>query len=491
MATTEREIKLGFDRGLLESVESSLVPIGYSVLQKNWVPEPTGGVRARRGWLKGSVTGTLPANPYNVVGIGHHSKSAAGVDTGYHIAANWTGTAHTLYFITHGTLESGGTWDDVGAAIASTSAVPVAMASGLGYLLYTNPSWSSVYRWDTTSQAAIAGSPAGRCLAFHKNRFFTGGSITDPTRLWYSDIGSTATWGVTSYIDIGRDDGESILDIQPFEEGLLIAKNSTLHFMSGSTTADFAVNKLNTGGGMAGRCICITPYGAVIASQKEVYLWTGGGVDTISKPVETSYEITGDFVSTAYVDGVTYICDEGTGIVYCIAMADGTWWTEEIASAANRPAHVSAHQNMMLYGPTAGDVNSSLLNYRELPGTSRAKDFGTLTQSFSLNTPEMWLGGPNQAVSPRHLYIRLRQRAGTAGQTGITVTPVYDGTAQTTQTIATRNGAPVTFRERLDVGSKRGVYNVQYQFSQTVEAAEAALFDLEELVLAFNVEEVR
>lgn len=50
-------IPLRFDRGLLQSDEPSVLPEGHVPVCQNYVPRPTGGFRARRGWLNGSVSG--------------------------------------------------------------------------------------------------------------------------------------------------------------------------------------------------------------------------------------------------------------------------------------------------------------------------------------------------------------------------------------------------------------------------------------------------
>lgn len=483
MADTEKEIKLGFDKGLLESLEESLVPVGYSVVAKNWLPEPTGGVRARRGWIQGS-TASAPATRA-IAGIGEHAVTSAGTTTGWHLVANADGTDYRMYSIDRTALAAG-TWSNFDT-VAVANNTPVAFASGLGYVLYTNLHWSAIRRWDSTTAAAIAGAPAGQALAFHKNRFFTGGTIANPSRLWFSDLATTATWPATNYIDINRDDGEYILDAVPFEDGLLVAKSSSLHYMSGTSPDTFSLHKLNSGGGYTGRCIAATPYGAVVAGQKEVYLWTGGGVDVISKPVETSYSLSGRFVTTTYVDGVCYICDEGTGRVFCVALADGVWWTETLETVNNGPAALSSYRSRLLYGPKSGNADVGPLQYRDIPGSARGKDFGTLAEQFSVHTPEMWLGGPNHAITPRHLYVRVRQRGGDASQTGLTITPVYDGIVQTALTIPARATAQ-TFRTRLDVGSRKGAHNVKFKFDQLLPGTHASVFDIEEVVLGYNEE---
>lgn len=495
LGDAEQELKLGFEKGMLESVEPSLVPVGYAISLLNWVPEPTGGLRVRRGFQEASGIGGAPLpDPKIIVGIGSHAVSATGAS--YHAVINASGASYTLWVIPTSELTFG-SWSLVDTiSVGGTS--PVAFASGLGVMVYTNHNWSAARSWDTTTAQPIPGAPAGRALAFHKNRFFIAGTAVNPSRLWFSDIGSHSSWPSTNYIDIQQEDGEAILDIAPFEDGVLIAKASSLHFMSGSDPANFAIHKLNSGGGYPGRCICPTPYGALIASTEAIYLWTGGGVDYISKPVEATYGMTGAFVSTTYLDGVAYICDRkvtgASAFMHCIALSDGNWWRENHSSTTDGTGFISSWRNRMLVGPQAG-TRPRMLQYRDIPKGTRSKDAGTSTsQSFFATTPEYWIGGPNKASTPRHLYLRYRQRSGTSTMAPFYVRPFYDGIGQASVPIAMNTlagNAQATYRVRLDIGSRKGAYIVQFVFSHDPGVSDTALVDLEELVFTYNAEDVR
>jgi hypothetical protein len=71
-AEPNRYLRIPMHQGLLESQESSKVPIGFMTELVNWVPEQTGGLRARGKWLKGSVAG-LPSTRQNR-GIGTFNR---------------------------------------------------------------------------------------------------------------------------------------------------------------------------------------------------------------------------------------------------------------------------------------------------------------------------------------------------------------------------------------------------------------------------------
>lgn len=407
-------------------------------------------------------------------------------------SANYVLAAHndtTQYAIYHHDLSdlSTGAWTLLENVVVDSTARPVAFAQGLGGVMYVTSDFSTIRRWDGSAISAVSGSPVGNALVFHRNRFFCAGTATDPSRLWYSDLASYSSWPVTSYIDVSRDDGDNIVDLAVFEDGILIAKNNSLHFLSGTGPDTFSVHQLNAGGGYAGRCICPTPYGAIVAGRRQVWLWTGGGVESISPRIEDSYQLTGDFVSTAYIDGTAYITDEGTGITYAIDLPSGAWRVEKTANlTTDGPACIFASRDTLMYGPQSS-TTYSLVAYREVPRGTRARDV-SLAETFKVWTPEMWPVAENQVFTPRILSIKWRQRGGTTGQTGITITPVYDGTTIASKTLAVKAAAG-TYRTTVQVGddaSGKGIRSAQFKLEQTVGSGEAALIDIESLMLGID-----
>lgn len=381
-------------------------------------------------------------------------------------------------------------WSAADANITVASAAyPVAFATGLGATLYTSRKFSTIRRWDGSTAAEVTNGPPGRCLVFHKNRFFTAGAESNSTRLFYTDLADYTSWPITNYIDVGKDDGEAIEDMAAFEDGLLIAKRNSLWFLSGSGPDSFSLHPLNGGGGYAGRCILATPYGALIAGARRIWIWTGGGVDVASLPIEESYSLDGTFVSSGFLSGVAYFCDEDNGNIYALDMKRGSWWMEKTASPTTEgPAVVAGINDYLFYGPQAS-TSTSLVAYRRVPDTPRDRD-ELLAETFVAHTPEYWLTGPGAAVSPKYLHVRIRQRGGDASDTPLTITPYYDGVAQTAKTITPRNGGAQVFRVRLDIGSRARVFAIQFRIQHATLTTDAALMDIEEMELEFDIEEV-
>jgi hypothetical protein len=386
---------------------------------------------------------------------------------------------------------SAGTWTAIETVTlaSGTNALPLAMARGLDYFVYTHPTMTVARRWDKTAVSDATNVPLARGLAFHLSRFWAGGTTADPTKLSFSDLGSVTSWTATNFFYVGRADGEVIEDLLVIENGLLVGKRNSLWFMSGSTTDDFRLDKLNAGGCAPGRSLCATPYGAVIAGMEQVWLWSGGAPQLISRPIEENYEVTGNFVTTTCVDNKVFICDNGSAKVWVYNLETEAWHTEQRGGTAGSGVGVvSGYAGSLLMSQPLSSSALSLLQYREVDGP-RERDEGTPT-NFLLKTPEVWLGSAIAPITPRRLILRLRQRGGDDSDAGIVITPYYNGVAASTRTVTPETSAQV-FRTAVSLGQSAGVYSVQFLLSQTNTTSDDALMDIEELIFEYQQQTAR
>jgi hypothetical protein len=428
-----------------------------------------------------SSTTTATSNSYN--GAIATFKAALLTPAAYLLVAHDVNGASFAIYRTDDDLASA--FSVVETVAVTDTSQPVAFAQGLGGVVYTHPDFATARRWDGSTVSAITDAPAGRAITFHLSRFWIGGTVETPSRLYFSKVGDHTDWisgggsDDAGHIDVGLDDGDAIESVAVFEDGLLIAKGSSLWFLSGSTTADFAVTPLNGGGSARGKTVCPTPFGMVIAGTHNVWLWTGGGVESVSEGVEQSYEITG-FATAAYVDHCAYICDSGTGLIFVLNLQTGTWYIESVSGEGEGPAIVMTHGGYLMFGPDEATANS-LIQYRDHPAEERVRD--PSEQTFVLWTPEYRFGGVARVVTPRRLKIAVRQRG--EGDMPLTITPYYDGEAALPVEIAPREIG--TFVERLGVGDRRGVEKVQFRITHTVE--DDCLMDIEAMSLEYELTE--
>lgn len=395
-------------------------------------------------------------------------------------------------------LTTGG-WTNVASISATDPTSLVGMAPGMGKTWITNQQLSSPYYYDGVSVTAIPTSSTsftprgGRAIAVHKNRVWVAGTNGAPGRLYFSNIGDGLTWGSLDYIDISAEDGEPIEDITPQGNELVIGKRTGLWVLSGSGLDNFVLTKLSIGGLAPGRTLMPTPYGTVAAGRATIWLVNGSDVQRISGPISESYLYTSGTLTSSFIDDNYYVCDGATGRIFVLNMQTGTWRFEEL-DTNNFAGQIYNHDFTQVFAPYNA-TTASLLNYRDFPTVIKRKDFDTLTESYTAATALIFPVGPEEAFTPRHLYVRYRQHVAGAGQANLVVTPTYRKQDGTTTTGTVHNVAPkataAVFRDRMDLGNVSGVSGVQFRFTQALGTTDDCVMDIEEITFEFDVERIR
>jgi len=151
-------------------------------------------------------------------------------------------------------------------------------------------------------------------------------------------------------------------------------------------------------------------------------------VSLIGRHIESTYGVaSGVFIDTDYIDGVCYITDPNVGLVFCLDFVRSLWRMEKVGhGGVETPAVLFSYGDTQYYGPQAG-IEGSLVNYRTFPAPARTKDFDDLPMDFLVQTGDFSLTGARRPVTPRNLYMQVRQRGGTELSPGFEVTPVFDG----------------------------------------------------------------
>lgn len=508
-----------FENGLQEFIESSRLGIGFATTLRNWVPEQDGSLRVRIGWRNyagtyrnaGDTADDIPVDR-RVRGIGYNPKHVlGGVTRGAYLIANAEGAGYKFRRVVADALDNGATEMytlETVAVADNTKHVPMVMAGGK--LLYCTDDFGagaigSLRAWDGTTNtvSAIANSRVGRTLTYFRNRVFVAGGKetadpgasyltvntynTQPWRLWWSGLGDITAWDTTSltnpagFVDVGKDDGQAIEAVLPFDQGLLVAKSESLYYLAGTGPSSFQLIQLDAGEGAPGAPICITPFGAFIAGDTEAYMYDGNYPVPIDQSVSSSYGRSGAFLTTAYIDGKVYVADEGDQVVCVYDLTTKGWHTETFKDDVNTghfPGAIHARTNYLLGGP-ADSTTVPLIVFRRIPEDPRTIDAGR-GMKLEASTPELWLAETTSPATLRHVYMRVRQRGGAAGQTGLTVKCYRNGTLNSTKVVAPSNTLG-TQRVRLDFGPT--AYSLQLTFEQDVPSNEASVFDIEEVVI--------
>ena len=432
-------------------------------------------------------------------------RSAAGDKDYYILDVEEDTDEHGLYAIDMDNL-TGAAWDNFGDLVAGDGSVtnrPLAMADGLGGMLITSKDVlkdaaakaKGLFQWDGTSLIRINRSPRANSVAFHRGRFFALGTKERPADLFWSAVGDQTTWDMDRWFITVGGDGEQGLDVASVGDQLLVAKRDSLHLVSGPASG-ISTQELPGGGGMAGRCICPVPGGAVIAGRDHIWMWQGGAPHLISRALDDWWVNPGrQFVYTAFVNGRVYIlgADEDTCVVYDTATQ--VWWVDKPPVKLRA---IFSRNHRELVGGIDNSTSAVMALLQDHPIGTRRKDDG-FAEDFEVWTQEMMLGTPSRPATPKNLYVRFTKRNYQAGHPVLEVTPVYDGVAQTPRNITEAH--PVsgdvqgngTFMQRLDVGVKdaSAAHKVQYKFSYEAAAGNTTVFDIDAIELVFDVEEQR
>ncbi len=409
----------------------------------------------------------------------------------YHLTDRWyfaaqdDTTSVPIYYIDRTGISSG-SWTLLETLSIPSSGVSVDFASGLGSLVYTHPAMQYPRRWlgfGTTSSDLSAAPGGGNSITYHKTRFFLGGIYQTPTRLYYSDVGDVTVWPSANYIEVGKDDGETIVDVASQENVLVIGKGSGIWSLSGAGPDTFFLTQMPYGEAAPGRSICPTPYGTVVAGTTAVWGIVASSIESLSKALGASYAPQG-YVHTAYADDHLYVLDVTAKVVWVCNLTTQAWHKETIDGTANQPVALLGTFNRLLASPAAS-TDTGLIYYKDLPAASRSLDFSPLTKTVKLLTPDMWLVGPRSKMTPHWLFLQVRQR-GTGAQT-LTVKSYYDGVLKSTDTV----GAHATegaWRERIDLGDAKGVSSIQFSIEY---ASTGNMYDVETAILGVDEETIR
>ncbi len=303
LLSPEKNIPLDFSKGLDESQEPSVLGNGYVAKALNWVPEPSGSLRMRVGWLSGPVSGLPSAATISGMGIateGPLEYVSVGV-------AN--GTTGGGVYVVPVDFSTGWTQIDTLPASADLLENPVAFATGQNHMAYTHPGMTGIGCWggNITSPAptVVAGTHPCRALLYRpgSERFYAGGAADaagQPYRLYFTNKGTNpallASWQskvngamVDNYIDVGADDGLPIEDLCLWDNNVLIAKRSGVWALEGDNPGSATLIKVDGATGSAGRCLVPTTWGLVVLGERDAWLWTGGLPQLLTKGVELTY----------------------------------------------------------------------------------------------------------------------------------------------------------------------------------------------------------
>lgn len=180
----------------------------------------------------------------------------------YVIGSNSNGVFHYL----------NGVW----TTITTTFQASVAIQYANTIYLVAKPGSGNGGKWDPVGGfTAIAAIPKGQAAIVHKERLFICpgiDSVTNTSRLSFSDPGNFEVWGASNFIDVGQGDGTKLIDATVFQDNILLFKNQSTYVLSYDVRpADAVVRKISLTIGVD-KQFCVANY------ENQVYVFHGGWV---------------------------------------------------------------------------------------------------------------------------------------------------------------------------------------------------------------------
>ena len=349
-------LQLTFERGMIFDPLRSKAPVGGADHIRNWVPQIDGSLKPRNNYFHGTQTGTAPLAVHSIF----WSPIAPNIG-GLFMAEKLS--SDTL--IRRCTNPQSPSWSLVDTLTGVTSTEWVPFADGLNRVIYGNHNFPSdrLRIWDgATAADASTAAVAGRALAFHKQRFFSGGTDAAASRLHFSGANSATDWDVNRYIDVRPDNG-TIFALLSTPQGLLIGKSTGLYLMTGDGPGSFAIQDIVGGEAALGTSMIQTTAGVFIEGSDGVYVWTGGlTCERLEWPNWTGGQTDPIFpISTAVLGDVIYFCDRFENAVHALDTRRGVWWLESTNTG-------SGSDNDDLFHFDAADYPSAICNAGFAPG---------------------------------------------------------------------------------------------------------------------------
>ncbi|MDI6732321.1 MAG: hypothetical protein QME16_00110 [Planctomycetota bacterium] len=189
-----------------------------------------------------------------------------------------------------------GTWDDITGSLsfAITGNNLSSFAIGEDTLIIEDGlNTTAPYKWTGSGNAvALSGSPPNATLvAYHKRMGFAAGNNTNPSTLYFTDVGNIENWttGLSGNVSIETNDGSVIRAIVPGFDALYIWKDYSIWRLSGDDKDTFQLQRMISNvGTLSPKSISrIGNDFFFVSSQGDIYIYDGAiGIKLISTKIQ-------------------------------------------------------------------------------------------------------------------------------------------------------------------------------------------------------------
>lgn len=154
--------------------------------------------------------------------------------------------------------------------------------------------------------STLSSPPKGLLSLIFQGRLWIANNPSNPSRVYYSEIGSQEMFLPTSYFDIRANDGDQITLMQDVLGLMTIGKNNSIQkiytpVITGSPAADWSISDpfVNTAGCVSPYSVQNTPIGVIYLGNNGIYKYDGNISELISDPVTPNIA---DISSSNYIN---------------------------------------------------------------------------------------------------------------------------------------------------------------------------------------------
>lgn len=227
-----------------------------------------------------------------------------------------------------------GTWDDETNGLTITADNLCDFEVFLDTLYVVNGQ-DTPFEWDGTASSATTSTlPSGvtkpKYVASFNNYLFYANvvvsSVVNSSRIYWSDLKDTSTWRSTSFIDIAKDDGQTITGLKVLADRLIIFKERSIYslFFTGEADIPFILpggGKTNSDAGCVSfRTIQEVENGLVFLSSDGFYFFDGNNSFRISDKITST--ITNDMAPTQFMNA-TAVNQRNKNRYWCALTSSG------------------------------------------------------------------------------------------------------------------------------------------------------------------------
>ena len=224
-----------------------------------------------------------------------------------------------IYKMDYGSSGPDGTWDNITGALSFAVGQNNLASFTIGQdtlIIEDGLNTTTPFMWTNGAAAALAlgDAPNATVVAFHKNMAFCGGNNTNPSTLYFSDLGDVDNFstGLAGNVNVETNDGSIIRALVPGFDALYIFKDYSIFRLTGSDKDSFQLQKMVSGVGVTSpqAVSLIGNQFFIITGQGNVYIYDGAvGLTLISSKIAGTLKTDLSYSRYAYASSLTYDTD--------------------------------------------------------------------------------------------------------------------------------------------------------------------------------------